>query len=94
MPTKMQKLVLVFKGLANHRRLEILDLLQERNKLTLGEISDELNSDFRTISEHCRRLHLAGLISKKYKGRSVLHSLTYLGRGMLGIAMRTKKLLD
>lgn len=93
MPTKMQKLVLVFKGLANEHRMEILDLLAENEGLSLWQIAEKLGGNLKTTSEHCRRLHLANLIQKKYQGRNVIHRLTYLGRGMLSIARRTKNLV-
>lgn len=67
------------KGIANHRRIEILFLIADNDEITLEEISDKLSCNFKTISEHTRRLVLAGLVNKKYRGRSVLHSLTPYG---------------
>jgi len=82
----------VFKALSHHTRMEILDLLDEREALGLYQIADELEKNLKTIAEHCRRLTLAGLIEKEKKGRDVLHRLTFLGKGMLTIARRTKEL--
>jgi predicted ArsR family transcriptional regulator len=69
-----------FKGAANHRRLEILRLLTEHDGITLEAIAEALECNFKTISEHTRRLVQAGLIDKAYKGREVAHSLSPYGK--------------
>lgn len=65
-----------FKGLANHRRLEILLLDSENEGITLEEIAKRLNCNFKTIPEHTRRLLQAGLLRKDYQGKAVCHSLS------------------
>lgn len=90
----LKKTELIFKGLASAKRLLILDTLAESGGLSLSEISEFLHLNLKTAASHCQRLESAGLISKKKKGRQVIHGLTYLGRGMLTIARRTKNLLD
>jgi len=72
-----------FKGLANHRRLEILMLVSENEGITLDEIAKRLNCNFKTVSEHTRRLLQAGLLRKNYQGRAVCHSLSPYGRMFL-----------
>ncbi len=69
-----------FKGVANHRRLEILLLVHKNEGITLEEIAEILNSNIKTISEHTRRLVQAGLLNKKYQGRAVIHSLSPYGK--------------
>lgn len=68
------------KGIANHRRIEILFLVAGHNIITLDDIADRLHCNIKTISEHVRRLTLAGLVDKKYKGRSVEHTLSPYGQ--------------
>jgi len=68
------------KGIANHRRIEILMLIQKRKELSLEEIADELNGNLKTVSEHTRRLASAGLINKKPAGRLILHTLSPYGQ--------------
>jgi predicted transcriptional regulator len=68
------------KGVANHRRIEILMLIERNNGITLENITKNLNCNIKTISEHTRRLVHAGLINKKYKGRSVTHTLSPYGK--------------
>lgn len=71
------------KGIANHRRIEILRVINKENGITLEDIADRLNANFKTISEHSRRLVQAGLVTKSYRGRSVAHSLSPYGRRIL-----------
>jgi len=69
-----------FKGTANHRRLEILCLIDQNDGMTLKKIAKVLNCNIKTISEHTRRLVYAGLLNKKYQGREVAHSLSPYGK--------------
>ena len=69
-----------FKGVANHWRIEILELIASNNGITVEEIADKLRCNFKTVSEHTRRLAQSGLVNKKYKGRSVAHTLSPYGK--------------
>jgi DNA-binding MarR family transcriptional regulator len=68
-----------FKGIANHRRIAILMLIAHRPNMTLEEIAEYLRCNFKTISEHTRRLVAAGLVNKTYRGREVMHAPTPYG---------------
>ncbi len=72
------------KGVANHRRIDILGLIAQNDSLTVEDIADRLNCNFKTISEHTRRLVHAGLINKEYKGRTVIHALSPYGKIFYG----------
>jgi DNA-binding MarR family transcriptional regulator len=69
-----------FKGVANHRRIDILSIIAENEGITLDEIAGQLRINFKTASEHTRRLAQAGLIRKSYRGRAVAHALSPYGR--------------
>ena len=69
-----------FKGIANHHRLDILLLVANQPKISLDSIVRELNGNIKTLAEHTRRLHIAGLINKKYMGHSVEHTLSPYGQ--------------
>lgn len=69
-----------FKGVANHRRIEILLLVNKNEGITLDDIANTLDVNFKTISEHTRRLVQAGLLEKQYAGRIVCHFLTPYGK--------------
>ena len=64
------------KGFANHRRIEILELLKREPELSVAEISETLNVNFKTASEHIRRLAIAGLVMKRSDGANVRHKVT------------------
>ena len=63
-------------GMANHRRIEIVRLLVKMPLLCVEEVARHCRIDQSTAVEHVRRLHEAGLIKKKSKGRRVLLSIT------------------
>jgi len=69
-----------FKGVANHWRIEIIRIVRSHPGITVDGIADIANGNFKTISEHTRRLVHAGLINKEYSGRSVAHSLSPYGK--------------
>ncbi|MBI2623392.1 MAG: winged helix-turn-helix transcriptional regulator [Candidatus Liptonbacteria bacterium] len=66
----------IIKGFANHRRLEIIELLKKRPELSVEEIADELHMNYENASDHIRKLAIAGLVMKRYEGTTVRHKLT------------------
>ncbi|MBI2612871.1 winged helix-turn-helix transcriptional regulator [Candidatus Kaiserbacteria bacterium] len=68
------------KGVANHWRIDILLTIAASPGITLEAIADHLEGNVKTISEHTRRLAQAGLIDKKYEGRTVTHVLSPYGK--------------
>jgi len=74
-----KKLERIFKGVANHRRIEIIKLIEKEPGITLFAIARTLQCNFKTISEHTRRLVAAGLTNKQYRGNSVEHYLSPYG---------------
>lgn len=81
--SEIRQLANIFKGAGNHRRLRILLVLHQHRCLPLERICDLAGSTLPTISEHTRRLALAGLIRKRYRGRQVHHTLAPLGHRVL-----------
>ncbi len=68
-----------FKGVANHRRIQILLYAAGHPDATIEILTEQLKCNFRTTSSHTQRLVTAGLLEKQYRGREVLHSLTPYG---------------
>jgi DNA-binding transcriptional ArsR family regulator len=83
MPKTSKQLERYFKGAANHSRLEILHIVKGSEGITLDKIASQLHKNFKTISEHTRKLVNAGLLNKKYQGREVAHSLSPYGKKFL-----------
>ena len=71
-----RRLERIVRGFSNHRRIEILRLLEKSPELSLVEISERLNVHFKTISEHVRRLVISGLVLKRNDWKWVRHRLT------------------
>lgn len=70
----------VFKGVSHSKRARILEYVAEENNTSLWEISQGLDIEFRNASHHTEIMEKAGLIEKKYVGKSVMHFLTPYGQ--------------
>jgi DNA-binding transcriptional ArsR family regulator len=71
------------KGIANHRRIEILRFVRKFDGGTLDQIAEGIQGNGKTTSEHTRRLVQAGLLNKNYQGRQVRHTLSPYGKRFL-----------
>ena len=80
---KSRRLERVVKGFANHRRIQIIELLSDSPELSVTEISEKLKINFKTASEHIRRLAIAGLVLKRNQGVNVRHKLSPTGNSIL-----------
>ena len=69
-----------FKGVANHWRIAILFLVGNNEGMKLEQITDALNANFKTISQHTKTLVHSGLLNKTYQGRQVAHALSPHGK--------------
>ena len=81
--TKYHTLQRLVRGFANHRRIEILELLDKKPELSVFEVADALRINFKTASEHIRRLAIAGLVFKRSDHTAVRHKLTTQGMAIL-----------
>ena len=80
------------KGVANHRRIEILLTIAGNKGVTLEGIVGLLKANEKTVGEHTRRLVLAGLVNKKYNGKYVEHELSPYGRYLVDFIKSFQKL--
>lgn len=67
------------KGVANHRRIEILFVIANKNGITLDGICKIIKGNTKTVSEHTRKLVQSGLVNKTRQGRGVGHTLSPYG---------------
>jgi len=80
-------------ALASETRIEILKKLDER-RMTLTELSKELNMSKTAVKEHLDKLVQAGLIRKVDEGRKwMYYELTGKGKRILHPESRTKIIL-
>ena len=85
-----RKLERIVKGFANHRRLEILDLLKRDSELSVDDISERLNIGYENTSDHLRKLAIAGLVLKRSEGSEVRHKLTPRAENILVFCKKLK----
>ncbi len=78
-----RRLERLIKGFANHRRLQILELLRREPELSVEEISDRLKIGYTNTSDHIRKMAIAGLLLKRNEGNNVRHKLTPLAESIL-----------
>ena len=73
----------IIKGGANHRRLQIMALLEKEPELSIVEIAKKLDVNIKTISMHVTRLAFSGLVLKRSDVSSVRQKLTKNGESIL-----------
>jgi len=69
-----------FKMMGNRYRMNILLVLDDNSNLTLDQINGLVGGEFKNIHVHAKKLHLYGLINKKYVGVSVQHTISEYGK--------------
>ncbi len=83
MTTNYRRIERAVKGFANHRRIQILELLKKEPELSVEDISEKLKIGYQNASDHIRKMAIAGLVLKRNKGSSVLHKLTSRAESIL-----------
>ncbi|MBI3888653.1 winged helix-turn-helix transcriptional regulator [Candidatus Nomurabacteria bacterium] len=78
-----KKLERIIKGVANHRRLQILELIEKEPELSVLEISEKLKSEFKNISAHINKMAVSGLVMKRSDSKSIRQKLTKRGINIL-----------
>lgn len=77
---KSRSLEQIIRGFSNHKRIEVLDLLDKKPELSVTEVAHELKMTLKLSSAHLKRLIMAGLIMKKSEGKEIRHKLTTRGK--------------
>ena len=73
----------IVKGVANHRRIDVMRLLRASPGLSVEEIAQQLRVEYKTLATHLFKLSSSGLVTKQNYGRRVEHTLTDRGTSML-----------
>jgi predicted ArsR family transcriptional regulator len=64
------------RGFANHRRIQLMEILKKTPEMSVDEIAEFLNINYKTAADHLRRLAIAGLVLKRSDSVSIRHKLT------------------
>ena len=83
MAINYRKIERIIKGFANHRRIQILDVLKKEPELSVDDIAKKLNIGYMNASDHVRKMTISGLVIKRSDGNSVRHKLTPLAESIL-----------
>ena len=75
----------ITKAVANHRRIRVLQLLDNEPELTLSDICSRLEMKIKNGSEHVRKLMITGLVLKRRKYKFVHHRITNRGKQILSM---------
>ena len=73
----------LLKGVANHNRLKIVDLLDKEPELSVADIAEKLKIGYENASDHIRKLAIVGLVMKRNDGPNVRHKLTLCAESIL-----------
>ena len=71
------------RGFANHRRIQILEILKKKPEMSVDEITTFLDINYKTVADHVRRLAIAGLVLKRSQDVSVRHRITNRAESIL-----------
>ena len=66
----------IFKALANRRRLEILLILREKKKVSVGVLATKIKLSFKSTSKHLSVLFGAGIVEREQIVLTVNYSLS------------------
>lgn len=66
---------LFFQGLANHARMQILQLLREKGSQSVSQICKELGLEQTLVSHNLRCLTFCGLVTAIREGKSKIYSV-------------------
>ncbi|MHB1156501.1 MAG: ArsR/SmtB family transcription factor [Phycisphaerales bacterium] len=73
----------VGRGVANHRRVQLLRLLDAKPGLPVGQIARQLKLRQPTATEHVKKMIEGGLVISRRQGASAKIELTDRGRAVL-----------
>ena len=80
---KKRALEQIVRGFSNHRRIQMLELLEIEPELSTIEIGRKLKISLKLSSAYTKRLTMAGLIMKKSQGKNIRHKLSERGGHVL-----------
>jgi len=79
------------KGFANHRRIQIMELLHEEPEMSVDDVAEKLRIGYENASDHIRKLAISGLVLKRSDGTSVRHKLTPRAESILIFCKRLEQ---
>ena len=81
--TDYRKLEHILRGVSNHRRIQMLELIDKEPDLDVLKIARRVGINFKNASVHLKRLFLSGHVTRKNLGASVAHRISKRGASVL-----------
>jgi DNA-binding transcriptional ArsR family regulator len=73
---KLEKAAYILKSVAHPVRISIIDLLEQREKLTVTELQQVLGIEQSLLSHHLTNMRDKGVVDTQREGKKVYYSLT------------------
>ncbi|NEM97078.1 ArsR/SmtB family transcription factor [Pontibacter burrus] len=73
---KLERAAYVLKSVAHPVRISIIDLLQQKERLTVSELQEILQIEQSLLSHHLTNMRDKGVVNTKREGKNVFYSLT------------------
>ena len=73
---KLERAAYVLKAVAHPVRIAIIDLLNQKKEIAVGEICETLKIEQSLISHHLTKMRDKGILEIRREGRNVYYSLT------------------
>lgn len=80
----------ILKGVSNHRRIEMLELVSGSPGLSTEEIIEKLGINYQTGALHVRKLVQSGLLSAYRDGNFMRHEVSGHGRSIMELLKKLK----
>ncbi|PWJ36051.1 ArsR/SmtB family transcription factor [Sediminitomix flava] len=72
---RIERTAFILKTIAHPVRLKIIELLRDRERMTVGELCEALNCEQSLTSHHLSNMKLKGILSSKREGKNMYYSL-------------------
>ena len=73
---KLERAAYVLKCVAHPIRISIIDLLEQRERLTVSELQEVLQVEQSLLSHHLTNMRDKGIVDTKREGKNVFYFLT------------------
>ncbi|MER2997857.1 ArsR/SmtB family transcription factor [Pontibacter populi] len=73
---KLERAAYVLKSVAHPIRISIIDLLEQRDRLSVTELQEALHIEQSLLSHHLTNMRDKGVLDTKREGKNVYYSLT------------------
>lgn len=73
---KLERAAYVLKCVAHPIRISIIDLLEQRERLSVGQLQEALQVEQSLLSHHLTNMRDKGIVETQREGKHVFYSLT------------------